>query len=146
MCEHCLLIGYLITLICFSLGRAVFTTCGNTQQMCREEVNFVVGRSIHFDTRLSYLDAGRSNMRQATHRLFLRKGDSRENYAVCTNSTNRCIADRLNISNGNHLFDVNITLNNATPEDAGNYTAVVEVKEYVSGSTTEITKTFTAST
>ena len=41
---------------------------------------------------------------------------------------------------------MNITINNAIPEDVGDYTAVVEVKEYVSGGTIEITKTFTAST
>ena len=142
----------LVTLYCFPLGRAVFTTCGITQQVCREEIDVVVGRSILFDTRLSYLDAGRSNMRQVTYRLFLRKGDSRgTNYAICSNRTKRCNAssqapDHLNFSNGNHLFDVNITINNATPEDVGDYTAVVDVKEYVSGSTIEIAKTFTAST
>lgn len=127
----------------------MFTTCGITQQVCREEVDVVVGRSILFDIRLSYLDAGRSNMRQVTHRLFLRKGGT--NYVVCSNRTKRCntssqVADRLNFSNGSHLFDMNITINNAIPEDVGDYTAVVEVKEYVSGSTIEITKTFTAST
>ena len=88
-------------------------------------------------------------MRQVTYRLFLRKGGT--NYVVCSNRAKRCntssqVADRLNFSNGSHLFDMNITINNAIPEDVGDYTAVVEVKEYVSGSTIQMTKTFTTST
>ena len=99
----------------FYAGRATFTTCGITQP-CREDVDLVVGRSILFDTRLSYLDAGNSNMRQVTTELYLYKGDQcgshGTRYAVCSNATGTtCVAttafqDRLSFSIGSHLFDL----------------------------------------
>ena len=86
----------------------------------------MVDRSILFDTRLSYLDAGNSNMRQVTTELYLYKGDQCHGtrYAVCSNATGTtCVAttaqDRLTFSIGSHLFDLNITLNSTTLDDMG---------------------------
>ena len=112
----------------------------------------MVGRSILFDTRLSYLDAGNSNMRQVTTELYLYKGDQCHGtrYAVCSNATGTCVAttafqDRLTFSIGSHLFDLNITLNSTTLDDMGEYIMCVDVRNYETGGLDHITKTFTAS-
>ena len=85
-----------------------------------------------------------------TLELFLRKGDRDGTiYAVCSNRTGNCedrtSQDHLTFAVGSYLFDVNITLSRTTLEDVGEYTSVVDLRDYTSGGTAQITKTFVAS-
>lgn len=102
------------------------------------------------DTRVQYTGAGSSRRNQSTMLMQLFKGSvsSQTLLYACTNTGNNhrqpCLpSGRVGVSQGaQHKYDMNLTLQNAAPSDAGLYIVRVEVVSPDTGGVSFLHKTF----
>ena len=100
------------------------------------------------DARIIYVGSGQSGGTQTTQALQLFKGSDRGTLLyVCLNwggyENQECSPSaRVGILQGTHKFDLNLTMQGATVNDSGLYTAKVEVINPDTGATAYIRKAF----
>ena len=116
--------------------------CIDTESLTSQE-----GQPVEFNIALEHSNAGESCHNQLIQMITFRKVNSPVSIMIeCSNSSCQPMNHpRLSVSRGSteSMFNINITLNNLTLDDTGNYTAIADIRKPSNNMRVCIYKNFT---